>query len=279
MVAPTVISASRRTDIPAFHADWFMDCMRKGRAEWINPFSRRPVTTDLSGVRFIVFWTKDAAPILQYLDELRIMGTDFYFQYTLNDYDGLGLETDVPPLSERVETFKRLSDMIGQERVIWRFDPIIITDTLSRDDVLDRIRKLAERVKDHTRKLVFSFCDYNYRKVEFRLRKEGIRYRELSEEEMIQFSKELRSCVKSVRADIELATCAESVNLSASGIKHNSCVDKELILRLAPDDNELKRYLDTKSAGQRPLCNCAKSVDIGSYDTCGHGCKYCYAMS
>lgn len=277
MAAPLVISASRRTDIPAFQSEWFMDCLRKGQAEWVNPFNGKTVTTDLSKVKFVVLWTKNPLPMMRYLEELRSMGVDFYFQYTLNDYESWKLECNVPPLGERIRTFKRLSDLIGPERVIWRFDPIVITDKISWDELYKSFRHIAGELKGYTEKIVFSFCDYHYRKVVYNMRRGGFLFKDLNETEMFRIGRDISECVKSLDMDVDIATCAEKIELSTLGIKHNSCVDKSLILRLTNGDNDLENYFSKTRPGQRQLCNCASSVDIGTYDTCKHGCAYCYA--
>lgn len=277
MAAPLVISASRRTDIPAFQSEWFMDCMRVGRAEWVNPFNGKAVTTDLSKTKFVVFWTKNPLPVMCHLEELRRMGVDFYFQYTLNDYGNWGLERNVPPLVERIRTFKSLADKIGPERVIWRFDPIVITDKICWMELCNRFRRIAEELKGYTEKIVFSFCDYHYRKVVYNMHRDNFLFKDLDETEMFNICRDISECAKSLDMNVDIATCAEKIDLSALGITHNSCVDKSLILRLTNGDKDLEHYFSKVRTGQRQLCNCASSVDIGTYNTCQHGCAYCYA--
>ena len=237
----------------------------------------------LSRCKVVVFWTKNPRPILPYLHELDERGIHYYFQVTLNDYVNEGFEPNVPTVEQRIETFSRLSEMIGHERVIWRFDPLIITPVLTPRMLLSRIWKIGNRLKGYTDKLVFSFVDVKaYRKVQNNLVKE-----------------KLREAWAANGWNIELATCAEDIDLEAYDIAHNCCIDGELMKRIFHDDEELVYYLHTgqlpewdmfgiipplpnksknlKDKGQRKVCGCMISKDIGMYDTCRHFCVYCYA--
>ena len=126
----SIISASRSTDIPAFHADWLKRRLDAGYCKWLNPFNGRTVYVSFQRARAFVFWTKNPAPIMPLLPEFDRRGLAYYFQFTLNNYEAEGLEPNVPPLTERLATFKRLSKMLGSHRVIWRYDPLLLTDTL-----------------------------------------------------------------------------------------------------------------------------------------------------
>ena len=128
---PVIVSASRSTDIPAFYSDWFMERLKAGYVKWFNPFNGVPLYVGFKKMRCIVFWSKNPRPMLVHLDALDAICPNYYFQFTLNDYDAERIEPRVPPLDERVETFKRLSERVGKDRVVWRFDPLILTDKLS----------------------------------------------------------------------------------------------------------------------------------------------------
>lgn len=172
-LAPIIISASRSTDIPAFYAKWFFNRLAKGYCVWYNPFNRRKMYVSFERCKAIVFWTKNPKPILPYLHELDRRGIHYYFQFTLNDYVSEGFEPNVPSVTQRVETFRELSEMIGKERVIWRFDPLIITPSITPRVLLRRIWKIGNQLKGYTDKLVFSFVDVKaYRKVQNNLIKE-----------------------------------------------------------------------------------------------------------
>ena len=171
--APVVISASRSTDIPAFYADWFFDRLEKGYCVWYNPFNQKPVYVSFRRCKAIVFWTKNPKPILPYLHKLDEMGIHYYFQVTLNDYVKEGFEPNVLSVEERVETFRELSRMVGKQRVIWRFDPLIVTEQLTPAMLLERIWNVGNLLKGTCEKLVFSFVDVNaYRKVQRNMVKE-----------------------------------------------------------------------------------------------------------
>ena len=128
--APIIISASRSTDIPAFYADWFVERWKKGYIRWKNPFNGVPLYVSFKKSRVVVFWTKNPKPMMRHLPFLKEHVKNFYFQYTLNDYDNEGYEGNVPPVDNRIKTFIELSDQIGKKHIIWRFDPMILTDKI-----------------------------------------------------------------------------------------------------------------------------------------------------
>ena len=143
--APIIVSASRSTDIPAFYADWFFHRLKVGYSAWTNPFSGVKSYVSYQDIRFIVFWSKNPLPLLPHLDYLKEQNIGCYIQYTLNDYEKECLERGVPKLSERIDTFKQLVDKLGKGRVLWRFDPLILTDEISIDALLSKI----DHVGDH----------------------------------------------------------------------------------------------------------------------------------
>lgn len=262
-----ILSVSRRTDIPAFFSDWFFERIKAGYVCVRNPInphqvSKIPVTRDLTDC--IVFWSKNPQPMLNRLDELN--GYCYYFQYTLNGY-GTDVEPHLPPLDRRIETFCKLSERIGKEKVIWRYDPILFNNTYTWEGHLDEIQQIAQSIGDYTEKCVFSFVDIYQSKNLKNMRHLG--NRNLSESEMEQFLTELVKIGQ--KYQLQLATCAEAVDLERFGIQHNSCIDGNLISRITGWE------LKTKSDGQREHCQCVKCEEIGTYDTCPHGCVYCYA--
>ena len=171
--APVIISASRSTDIPAFYAKWFINRLREGYCVWYNPFNQQPMYVSFKNCKVVVFWTKNPEPIMPYLHELDQRGIHYYFQVTLNDYMDEHLEPNVPSVEHRVAVFKKLSDMIGLDKVIWRFDPLIVTPDITPRKLLTRIWHIGNMLKGYTDKLVFSFVDVKtYRKVQNNLIKE-----------------------------------------------------------------------------------------------------------
>ena len=308
--APIIISASRSTDIPAFYARWFFNRLDKGYCVWYNPFNRQKMYVSFGRCKVIVFWTKNPKPILPYLKELDKRGIHYYFQVTLNDYVNEGLEPNVPSVEQRIDTFRQLSDQIGHERMIWRFDPLIITPTITPRMLLSRIWKIGNRLKGYTDKLVFSFVDVKaYHKVQNNLvketncfTKEDVETAEMNamqRQEVVEGLVKLREVWDSEGWHVTLATCAEDIDLAVYGIEHNRCIDGELMERVFGDDYELVYYLRTgkfpepdlfgllpaipdkqknlKDKGQRKICGCMVSKDIGMYNTCRHFCVYCYA--
>ncbi len=309
--SPLIVSASRSTDIPAFYCDWFFHRMKIGYSAWTNPFNGVKSYVSYHNCRFIVFWSKNPRNLLPYLDELKERGIGCYVQYSLNDYEQDGLEKNVPSLQFRIETFKLLVDKLGVGGVIWRFDPLVLTDSITIDTLLSRIERIGDELKGYTNKLVFSFADIlAYRKVEANLKKANIPYHEWTTQEMIEFAQRLVKLNRTKGWNYELATCGEAANLA--GIQHNKCVDDNLIIKRAYRDRELMKFLKVEikpmptadlfgnseelpldaidlgngfyathgqngDKGQRQFCGCIASKDIGEYNTCVHECEYCYA--
>ena len=305
---PVVVSASRSTDIPAFYAEWFINRLKKGYSAWTNPFNGKKSYVSYEDTRFIVFWSKNPRSLLNHIDYLKERGIGCYIQYTLNDYEEEGLERGVPPLRERIETFKLLVNKIGKGAVVWRFDPLILTDKIDMDSLLQKIEYLGDQLEGYTEKLVFSFADIlSYRKVKANLECNHINYIDWTKEQMIEFARRLVHLNKTKGWNYVLATCGENTDLD--GIEHNHCIDDRLIVRFGYKSKELMEFLgvdfidrnnvafpffedvaiplesglyalinkNNKDKGQRTACGCMKSKDIGEYNTCPHLCEYCYA--
>ena len=150
---PLIVSASMATDIPAFYADWFFHRLEKGYIRWRNPFSGQDSYVSFANTRFIVFWSKNPEPLLPYLSVLKERGIGCYIQYTVNDYEAEGLEPNVPSLAQRIDTFSRLVDTLGSGPVVWRFDPLILTDKINIDTLLEKIAHIADALVGHTEKI------------------------------------------------------------------------------------------------------------------------------
>jgi len=292
---PIIVSASRSTDIPAFYPDWFVERWKAGYIKWKNPFNGIPIYVSFEKTRAVIFWTKNPKPMRDHLDFLDKNVKNYYFQYTLNDYDKEGLDGKVGSLENRIITFKELSNRIGKDKVIWRFDPLLLTQQINVTELLGRIENIGNQIFQHTNKLVFSFADISiYKKVQNNLKKENIDYLEFTDEAMNEFAFGLQELNQNW--NFQLATCAERLDLRRYGIAHNKCVDDDLLIKLFPHDKELMTFLGvefteptlfepskqiiakkTKDKGQREACGCISSKDIGEYNTCPHGCLYCYA--
>ncbi len=276
--APVVISASRATDIPAFYMDWLVSRIQAGYVRWINPFNGMPLYVSFDNARLIVFWSKNPAPLLKHLNFFDERISNYYIQFTLNDYEKDGLESGVPPVAERVETFIRLSERLGKEKVIWRFDPLLLTDTVGVEKLLEKIRGIGDQLKGYTEKLVFSFADINvYRKVQQNLCKQQVAYREFDEHTIEELAAGLQQLNRAW--GFTLATCAERFSLDRFGVVPNSCIDEDLIIRLFHHDKNLMDFLkvkvtfpdlfnpmmkvekvtNNKDRGQRGFCGCMVS--------------------
>lgn len=287
---PVIVSASRVTDIPAFFSTWFSNRLREGYVRWTNPFNANQVQyISFSHTRVVVFWSKYPKPLIRYLPQLDELGINYYFQFTINDYEDEGLEPNVPPLEKRIDVFKKLSDQLGPKRVIWRFDPLILSETLTIDLLLRRIHRVATMLNGYTKQLVISFADITmYKKVQSNLARQPYKYHEFNDEMILNFATRLVDLNKD--CGLEISTCAEQIDLSQYGIKHNRCIDDSLIVDLFKDDRDLMNFLGyendlfadcsrpyVKDMGQRKDCGCIVSKDIGMYNTCHHLCAYCYA--
>ena len=242
--APVIISASRSTDIPAFYADWFFERLKLGYSVWTNPSNGVPSYISYQNTRFIVFWSKNPRPLLEHLKELKERNIECYIQYTLNDYEAEGLERGVPALAQRIETFKMLVDRLGKGRIIWRFDPMILTDKISMDDLLIKVQHIGDELKGYTDKMVFSYADIaSYRKVKSNLEKNGINYIEWDEIQMTEFASRLSRMNQERGWNFTLATCGEKIDIGQYGIEHNRCVDDDLMIRFGYKDRELMNFL------------------------------------
>lgn len=313
MQVPVLVSASRSTDIPAFYSDWFFHRLKVGYSAWTNPFNGVRSYVSYKKTRFIVFWSKNPRPLLSHLQYLKERNIKCYIQYTLNDYELEKLEK-VPSLSSRIETFKLLVEQLGKGAVIWRFDPLILTDNITVDALLDKVKNIGDQLKNYTEKLVFSYADIeSYKKVKQNLINNQIHYSDWTVGQMEEFADKLSAMNKERGWNFQLATCGEKIDISKYGIQHNRCVDGDLIARIAWKDKELMQFMKIKiedmptatlfdepefpsgaillpcnkyfisthkkDTGQRQFCECMASKDVGEYNTCPHLCEYCYANS
>jgi DNA repair photolyase len=275
-----IISASRRTDIPAFYSDWFMNRVRDGYFYRVNPFNSNQVSgfsLKAEDVDAICFWTKNPAPLMHYLGELDSRGLNYYFQFTLNPY-GKAFEPNLPPIEERIATFRELAGRIGPDRVVWRYDPIILTNITPVSWHAEQAEQIANQLKDSTRRLVFSFYDF-YGKGQGRLnhalKGTGIILKDITASDQ---ATELNALVHGFKEiakahNLRIFSCSEDKTLMAAvGIEQGACIDGTLIKELFGGNPSEKT-----DGNQRNSCNCVESVDMGIYNTCLFRCNYCYA--
>ena len=263
-----IISASRRTDIPAYYSDWFFNRIKERYVLIRNPMNMHQISKiNLSpdAVDCIVFWTKNPEPMLERLSELK--DYNFYFQFTLTSY-GKDVEENIPSKNRGViETFKHLSDKIGPEKVIWRYDPIFINSRYTAHYHAQYFEKLARELKDYTQKCTISFMDF-YPKIESNIKPLSIS--EISHENMRKIAEKLSKIA--FNYGLKMDTCAEDIDLSNFGISHARCIDDKLISHIIGCPIKAE-----KDKNQRLNCGCISSIDIGAYNTCLNGCRYCYA--
>lgn len=262
-----IISASRRTDIPAFFSDWFLKRIEEQYAYVRNPMNPHQVSrVSLAPevVDCIVFWSKNPAPMLEKLG--RLEGYAYYFQFTLNAY-GRDMEANLPSLEERIDTFRRLSQQLGKHRVIWRYDPVIVNGRYPLDWHRESFGYIADRLCGYTEKVTISFIDL-YPKIAGAIREKDIR--ELSHDQKETLAESFAGIAHAHKLAID--TCAEDIDLDAFGIEHARCIDDRLVSRLLG----CALYIG-KDKNQRSACGCVAGMDIGLYNTCQNGCAYCYA--
>lgn len=262
-----IISASRRTDIPAFFSEWFIQRLDEQYAYVRNPMNIHQISKiNLSPdvVDCIVFWSKNPKPLIPKLS--KIENYMYYFQFTLNAYDK-DIETNLPSLDERIHTFQTLSNLIGRNRIIWRYDPIIINDKYSIDWHIKNFEHLTNKLYNYTERVTISFIDL-YTKISHNIKGKNIY--ELSYHQKDTLAKNFADIAHS--HNLKIDTCAEDIDLSSYGIDHARCIDDRLISKLLDCSLDVK-----KDKNQRLECGCIASIDLGLYNTCQNGCVYCYA--
>jgi len=271
-----IISCSRRTDIPAFYSEWFMNRIKAGYCTVVNPFNANQVSyvsLNPEDVEAFVFWTRNADPLVNQLEQLDGKGYKYYFQYTILGYPK-EIDPSSPKLSEATETFITLSKLVGKEKVIWRYDPILFSNLTDLEWHKKQFTLISEQLMGYFERCVISIID-PYRKTTSRMNKETPSFFELAEDvfvpeaylSLVAFMSEIAQ-----KTGFEIQTCAEGTDLSQYGISHGKCIDDELIARITDRPLHFK-----KDPSQRKTCGCVVSKDIGVNNTCLYGCKYCYA--
>ncbi len=263
-----IISASRRTDIPSYYGDWFLHRIKQGFVYVRNPMNPHQISEISLApdvVDGIVFWTKNPSSMLNRLDELR--DYTYYFQFTLNPYEA-DVEKNIPSKNDIIiPSFKKLSSLIGKERVVWRYDPILFNEKYTLQYHIEHFRLLCDNLSDYTEKCTVSFLD-SYKNIRRALA--GLGIPSVSVEQMRELIGYFSYIAK--EHGIYIDTCAESVDLGRYGVGHAHCIDKQRLERIG----KYKLHIE-KDKNQRAACGCVASIDIGAYNTCKNGCVYCYA--
>lgn len=266
-----IVSVSRRCDIPAFQAEWFMASLRAGEVTVNNPFrprQARRVSLNANDVDAFVFWSRDPRPLLCHLAEIERGGYPYYFLITMNGYPRL-LEPDVPTTDETTAFSRELSARIGRRRMVWRYDPVIFTPATDISFHLDNFSRLAGLMAPFTSRVIVSFFD-PYVKALRRLLKAGIDAGMAGGSSEQQVALLARLAAIASATGLEIQSCAEPA--LAAGVTAGKCIDEGLLNEVFGLDLAYR-----KDRAQRKLCLCHESVDIGTYGTCRHGCLYCYA--
>ena len=263
-----ILSVSRRTDIPNYYSDWFINRIKEGFLYVRNPINIHQISKiNLSPevVDCIVFWTKNPENMIERLDELNRY--KYYFQFTLTGY-GKDIEPNIPDKrSVLISTFKNLSDKIGKDKVIWRYDPILLSSKYTMEYHLKAFEEISGNLAGFTEKVIISFMD-SYAKTQRNTA--GLNIGQITNEDMYNLAGKMAQIAKKHQLKIE--TCAEQIDLQDIGIQHGSCIDKKLIEKIMGCKLKVG-----KDKNQREECGCYESVEVGTYNTCSNGCKYCYA--
>lgn len=260
-----IINLGSRTDIPAFFSEWFYNRVDEGFVCVRNPYYQEQVTKyilDPKVVDCLVFCTKNPQPMLDKLDKISEFGQLWFV--TITPY-GKDIEPYVPDVNDVLDSFKKLSDAVGAEKIIWRYDPIFVNEGYSIERHIEEFSNMAQKLNGYTQECIISFIDlYEKTKKNFK----GVRAVKLFEKEFLaqNFSD------IAFRNNMKLKTCAEGVEFAKYGIDIDGCITKKVIERAIA-----KRLNIPKLSQARQECNCILGNDIGVYNTCRHGCLYCYA--
>jgi hypothetical protein len=269
-----IVSASYRTDIPAFYGRWFLHRLAE-REAWVrNPYGGRPYRVSLApeDVDGFVFWTRNLAPFAEGLAAVEARGNAYVVQYTITGMPA-ALEVGVPPAGHGVEQIARLASRRGRPAAVWRYDPILFTSLTPPDWHRRNFATLASRIAPYVDEVTVSFATI-YRKTARNLIKAAadhdFSWREPEADEQRQFVRELAELA--AEQGLKLTLCSQP-HLEGPGVAGAACIDLQRLSRVADQEIHGRRK------GNRPGCLCAESRDIGAYDTCAHGCVYCYAVS
>jgi len=274
-----IISVSYKTDIPTFYGEWFMNRLKAGYCKMVYPYSQQVYRIDLTphSVDGFVFWTKNVGPFLKHLPEVKLKGHPFIVQYTITGYPR-ELEFRVIDFTHTIEHMKALADMYGPHVAVWRYDPIIISSLTSSDWHRTNFEKLAQSFKGTTDEVVVSFAQIyqkTRRNMNWAANKFGFSWSDheaMTANSARNLISELAEISKSY--GMRLKICSQKAFLTPGITTEARCVDAERLERVS--GNTIVDRIERR--GNRKECGCFASKDIGEYDTCPHGCVYCYAV-
>lgn len=265
-----IISASYRSDIPAFHGDWFLAALAAGEVAVANPYSQRPYVVDLrpDAVDGYVFWTRNARPFARALAAVAAQGKPFVVQYTIIGYPR-AIDANVIDPALAIANAREIAERYGPRVVVWRYDPILLTPATETHWHCANFARLADALTGVADEVVVSFAQF-YAKSARNLAKAGITWRQPALDEQAGLIASLRAAA--AERGIALALCTQTDLGAASGAPGARCIDARRLADIAG------RPITAATKGNRPGCLCAESRDIGAYDSCVHGCRYCYAV-
>jgi DNA repair photolyase len=268
-----IVSASFRTDIPAFYGEWFMNRLRAGFCEVLNPYGGGNYRVVLSpdATDGFVFWTKNLGPFLEHLPEIQERGFPFTVQYTINNFPR-ALEYSVLEAERSIAHVHRLAHEFGGRVAVWRYDPILASSLTPLAWHRRNFEELARQLAGATDEVVVSFV-HLYRKTRRNLasaaRASSLEWEDPSAPEKRKLTADLAGIARGF--GMRLSVCSQSALLAGSA-KPARCIDAARLSDVA------RRPIPARLKGNRPDCECHESRDIGAYDTCPHGCIYCYAV-
>jgi len=263
-----IVSVSRRTDIPAFYSEWFMNRVRIRHLTVCHPYTKKDIAVSLSpgDVVAFVFWSKNYAQLLPHFDELIRRGYHFYCHFTITGLPK-SIETNVIPTDMAIAQFKEIARRLSPEHVQWRFDPIVITEATGLNFHKETFVRIAKALAGSTYRCYTSFMN-PYGKALKNFKQAGISIGTLPDEQKVLFATSLAE--EAEKYDMTLYACSNDILLGGK-VQKASCIDAKILQKITPHP------ISAKIASTRPQCACIKSIDIGAYGTCPHGCLYCYA--
>lgn len=268
-----IVSASYRTDIPAFYAEWFLRRLEAGFALVRNPYSARMYRVDLRPQRVtgFVFWTRNFGPLLEHLDRLRAFGRPFVVQFTVTNYPR-AIEPAVIPAAKALEQMHRLAREVHPLCPVWRYDPVLFTSLTPAEYHMQNFERLAAGLEGAVDEVVISFAQIyakSRRNLDAAARRHGFHWWDPSDEAKRELAARLAGTAR--RRGMRLTVCSQP-DYVAAGAEEARCVDAQRLAKISGEP------ITAPLKGNRPGCACHESRDIGEYDTCPHGCLYCYAV-
>ncbi|MDD5960099.1 MAG: DUF1848 domain-containing protein [Methanobrevibacter wolinii] len=261
-----ILDVSSRTDIPSFYSKWLLKRFKEGYVYVKHPMYPNKISKlelDNKLIDCVVLCSKNYKPLLKDIDKITNKFNTYFF-YTITAYDK-EIEPKVPKIDESIDTLIKLSKKVGKERITWRYDPILITEKYTIEKHKKCFKYLGSKLSPYIDRCIFSFVDM-YKKLE----KNMPEIIPLTQEDKNIIAKNLGYIAK--KYDFIIQTCATDYNYEKYGIKQSACRD----LNILGKANNIK-FRNLKHKGTRPGCHCIETRDIGEYDSCLNGCKYCYA--